>query len=77
MLFCDEQERGPYLPVRQILRTIVSVLDCRDRSSAELFNGRMTDSAASTPKEHAETCAQPGWPFLKTALVSSHEYLGA
>jgi len=64
-LFYGEQDRGAYLPVRQILQTIVDTLGYRGWLSAELFNRSMADPAASTPEEHAKRGAAAWTAILK------------
>jgi len=56
-LFYGEQERGAYLPVKQILKMIVNTLGYRGWLSAELFNRSMADPAPCTPAEHARRAA--------------------
>ena len=52
-LFYGEQDRGAYLPVKEILHAIVVRLGYNGWISAELFNQTLTVSDASVPEEHA------------------------
>lgn len=69
-LFYGEKDRGAYLPVRQILRTIVNRLGYQGWLSAELFNRSMADPATSTPEEHAKRGAA-AWDAIVVDMAAS------
>ncbi|KAK8851072.1 xylose isomerase-like protein [Apiospora arundinis] len=52
-LFYGERERGAYLPVREIARTIFHDLQFEGWVSVELFNRRMADRDPGVPRELA------------------------
>jgi 4-hydroxyphenylpyruvate dioxygenase len=56
-LFYGETERGAYLPVYAILKTLLVDLGFEGYVSAELFNRSLTGPEASVPEEHAERAA--------------------
>ena len=52
-LFYGEEDRGAYLPIKDITKTIFS-LGFRGWVSMELFSRTMADPSPSTPAEHAQ-----------------------
>ncbi|KAK4182319.1 xylose isomerase-like protein [Podospora australis] len=53
-LFYGEEERGTYLPVKEVLEVIFGDLGFRGCVSAELFNRSLAETGDNVPKEHAE-----------------------
>lgn len=66
-LFYGETARGAYLPVRQIMETIVHDVGFRGWVSMELFNRSMADPSPMTPSQHAERGAI-AWAKLQQDL---------
>ena len=62
-LFYGESERGAYLPVKQVLETILVGLGWRGRISAELFSASLVEEGAGVPAEHARRAAE-SWEKL-------------
>ena len=56
-LFYGEQERGGYLPIRQILQTYLD-LGYRGWLSHELFSYTLSNPDAATPEAHAKRAAK-------------------
>jgi 4-hydroxyphenylpyruvate dioxygenase len=62
-LFYGESERGAYLPVKQVLETILVGLGWRGRISAELFSASLVEEGAGVPLEHARRASE-SWEKL-------------
>ena len=62
-LFYGESERGAYLPVKQVLETILVGLGWRGRISAELFSASLVEEGADVPLEHARRASE-SWEKL-------------
>lgn len=52
-LFYGEQDRGAYLPIKEILSAIIERMGFNGWISAELFNESLTDPSTSVPEQHA------------------------
>ncbi|GAB7349873.1 hypothetical protein MBLNU459_g0569t1 [Dothideomycetes sp. NU459] len=52
-LFYGEQDRGAYLPIKQITQAFIHGLGFQGWVSHELFNRSMADPSPDTPAEHA------------------------
>ena len=59
-LFYGEENLGAYLPVKEILKTILVDIGFKGWISAELFNASLTDPSAFTPERHAQR-AEASW----------------
>ena len=57
-LFYGEQDRGAYLPIKDILQAIVERLGFIGWVSAELFNESLTVPDPSVPEQHARRAAE-------------------
>jgi 4-hydroxyphenylpyruvate dioxygenase len=57
-LFYGEQDRGAYLPIKEILQAIIERLGFNGWISAELFNESLTVSNPLVPEEHARRAAE-------------------
>jgi 4-hydroxyphenylpyruvate dioxygenase len=57
-LFYGEQDRGAYLPVKEILQAIIERLGFNGWISAELFNESLTVSNPEVPEQHAKRAAE-------------------
>lgn len=57
-LFYGEQERGAYLPIREILHVILNDLGYRGWLSAELFNASLFEETPVVPEQHARRAAE-------------------
>jgi 4-hydroxyphenylpyruvate dioxygenase len=64
-LFYGESERGAYLPVKQVLETILIGLGWRGRISAELFSASLVEEGADVPLEHARRAAESWQKLLR------------
>ncbi|USW55132.1 Putative xylose isomerase-like, TIM barrel domain, xylose isomerase-like superfamily [Septoria linicola] len=56
-LFYGEEERGAYLPIYEILKTLLVDLGFEGYLSAEMFNRSLTDADSSVPEQHAQRAA--------------------
>lgn len=56
-LFYGEGERGAYLPIKDILHTILVELGFEGCLGAELFSRTLVDVGAEVPREHADRAA--------------------
>ncbi|GAB7363672.1 hypothetical protein MBLNU230_g4242t1 [Neophaeotheca triangularis] len=56
-LFYGEEDRGAYLPVKEVLHTILVDLGFEGCLAAELFSRTLTDSSENVPREHADRAA--------------------
>lgn len=56
-LFYGEEDRGAYLPVKAILKTLLVDLGYKGYLSAELFNRSLTEPDAQVPEDHARRAA--------------------
>ena len=63
-LFYGEQQRGAYLPIRDILKAILEDLGFEGWISAELFNHSLTESNPLVPEEHARR-AEDSWQKIQ------------
>ncbi|TKX18517.1 hypothetical protein C1H76_9306 [Elsinoe australis] len=52
-LFYGEEDRGAYLPVKEITKAIINGLGFRGWVSMELFNRSMSEPSPTVPHEHA------------------------
>jgi len=59
-LFYGEEDRGGYLPIKDVTRAIIQGLGFQGWVSMELFNRSMNDAAASVPRSHAQR-AETAW----------------
>lgn len=57
-LFYGEEDRGAYLPVRQILQVIIGELGYRGWVSMEYFNNVLGETDAGIPEDHARRAQQ-------------------
>ena len=64
-LFYGETDRGAYLPIHDVLRTILVDLGFEGYMSAELFNRSLTDPDNSMPKEHGRRAAESWKKIVK------------
>ena len=56
-LFYGEEDRGAYLPIYAILKTLLVDLGFEGYISAEMFNRSLTAADSSVPEEHAQRAA--------------------
>ncbi|KAF2157167.1 sugar phosphate isomerase [Myriangium duriaei CBS 260.36] len=63
-LFYGEDERGGYLPIKELVKAIINNLEFRGWVSMELFNRSMADADPSVPSEHARR-GMAAWAKIK------------
>lgn len=63
-LFYGEEERGGFLPIREILKAILVDLKPECSVSAELFNKSLFDPSPAVPAQHARRAAQSWWKIV-------------
>ncbi|PNS14107.1 hypothetical protein CAC42_6620 [Sphaceloma murrayae] len=70
-LFYGEEDRGAYLPVKDITKAIINGLGFRGWVSMELFNRSMAEPSPSVPQEHARR-GMASWAKIQrdTQMVS-------
>lgn len=68
-LFYGEQDRGGYLPVRQILQAYLHELGFKGWLSQELFNRSMANPEHSTPEDHASRAAVAWTKMVKDLSI--------
>ncbi|KAG9558379.1 3-dehydroshikimate dehydratase, partial [Aureobasidium melanogenum] len=71
-LFYGEQDRGGYLPVREILKAILHDLGYSGWLSFELFNRSMADPSPETPAEHARRGAESWEKMVADLELNGH-----
>ncbi|KAF2223623.1 xylose isomerase-like protein [Elsinoe ampelina] len=71
-LFYGEEDRGAYLPVREITKAIINGLGFQGWVSMELFNRSMSNPSPTVPQEHARR-GMVSWSKIQkdTQLVAS------
>ncbi|KAL7935473.1 xylose isomerase-like protein [Trichoderma chlorosporum] len=73
-LFYGEPHHGGYLPIRDILQTLVSRIGFKGWLSFEVFNRRLADTDQSVPEEMGKRAAQ-SWNSLATDLYLNTDNL--
>ncbi|KAI4853477.1 xylose isomerase-like protein [Aureobasidium sp. EXF-8845] len=71
-LFYGEQDRGGYLPIREILKAILHDLGYTGYLSFELFNRSMADPSPDTPAEHARRGAESFAKMVADLELNGH-----
>ncbi|KAF2761289.1 putative dehydroshikimate dehydratase [Pseudovirgaria hyperparasitica] len=72
-LFYGEQDRGAYLPVKEISDAIIHGLGYDGWVSAELFNRRMSDADTEAPEELAKRGGESWKEFVKDLRLGAHD----
>jgi 4-hydroxyphenylpyruvate dioxygenase len=72
-LFYGEQDRGGYLPIKDILQAIIERLGYNGWISAELFNESLTVANSSVPEQHARRAAESWQKIVKDLNIEVEE----
>lgn len=64
-LFYGEEDRGGYLPVREITKAIIQGLGFEGWVSMEMFNRSMAEKGSEVPTQHAQRAMDSWWKIVE------------